>query len=60
MCLGMNMALCEISVTLATLFRRFEMELDETGRECVDFHRDMLSPQPVKGTKGVRVLVKGE
>ena len=57
MCLGMAMAYAEIYITLATLMRRFEFSLYETGRENVEFWRDFLTPQPKPGSPGVRVLV---
>ncbi|RDL42235.1 uncharacterized protein BP5553_02214 [Venustampulla echinocandica] len=58
MCLGMPMAYCEIYIALASLFRRFEFQLFETGRDNVDFAQDYVTPQPKKGSLGVRVLVK--
>jgi cytochrome P450 len=58
MCLGMPMAYCEIYITLASLMRRFEFVLFETDRVNVDFCQDFVTPQPKKGSLGVRVLVK--
>ena len=57
-CLGMHLAYAELYIGLATLFRRFEMELWETGRESVDIWMDRFVPRPRPGTKGVRVLIK--
>jgi|SRR5690606_34231417 len=59
MCLGMHMAHAEIYNYMATIFRRFEMELFETDRTAVDCYKDMLAPVPMPGTKGVRVKVTG-
>ena len=56
-CLGMPMAYAEIYITLATLMRRFEFSLYETGRENVEFWQDFVTPQPKPGSLGVRVLV---
>ena len=58
MCLGMNFANAEMYIGLATMFRRVEMELWETGRDAVDMAADFFVPIPRAGTKGVRVIVK--
>lgn len=57
-CLGMNLAYAELYVTLATVFRRFDFELFETGRGDVDAEHDFMVPCPRLDSKGVRVLVK--
>lgn len=57
MCLGMNLALAEIHIVLANVFRRFQMELSETRADAVDMAADFFIPIPQKGTRGVRVLV---
>jgi hypothetical protein len=58
-CLGMHMALAEITIGIATVFRGAggELELFETTREEVDCVHDMLAPEPRRGGKGIRVLV---
>ena len=59
MCAGINLAHAELYLTLATIVRRFDLELFD-----VDFHRDIepfcdaFMPMPRADTKGVRVLVK--
>ena len=58
MCLGMQMAYLEMFVTIATMFRRFEMELFQTDRRNVDFYRDFVTAQVKPGGSGVRVLVR--
>jgi len=58
MCLGMNLAYAEIYLTLAAVFRRFDLELFETTREDVDIVHDFLHPSARLDSKGVRVLVK--
>lgn len=58
MCVGLNMAYAEIYIGLVTLFRRHELELFETDRRDVDFAIDMVSTQPQRGTKGIRVLIR--
>ena len=59
-CVGMNLAYAEMYITLATLFRRYEMVLFETGVEDVQVAHEYHIPQVRKGSRGVRVLVKGE
>lgn len=58
-CLGMNLAYSELFLVPSTLFRRYEMELYETGEESVKLYGDFFLPKPKSGTSGVRVLVKG-
>ncbi|KAI0868177.1 cytochrome P450 [Hypoxylon argillaceum] len=57
-CLGINLAWMELYAGLATLFRRHDLELFETGRDDVDFHVDLARAMPKWGSKGVRVIVK--
>ncbi|KAL4903833.1 hypothetical protein BDW74DRAFT_168695 [Aspergillus multicolor] len=59
MCVGINLAYAEITLVLARLFRRFEMELYETSRRDVDCARDLVGMEVVRGSKGVRVRVVG-
>ena len=58
MCLGMQMAYCELYTMLASMMRRFEFALYETDRSDVEFYRDALTPQAKPGSLGVRILVK--
>ena len=58
MCLGQHFAWAELYIGLASLFRRVELELFETGRDAVDMAAEHFVATPRKGTKGVRVLVK--
>ena len=44
-------------MTLATIFRRFDLELYETTREDVDAAHDFMVPSPRLDSKGMRVLV---
>ncbi|KAF6820849.1 cytochrome P450 [Colletotrichum plurivorum] len=59
MCLGMNFAMAELYIGLATVFRRLDLELYETGRDAVDMAADYFVPIPKEGTEGVRVMVNG-
>ena len=54
----MNLAYAEIYITLAAVFRRFDLELYETTREDVDCVHDYYNPASRKGSKGVRIVVK--
>jgi cytochrome P450 len=57
-CLGINLAYAELYLTLAAVFRQFDMELYETTREDVDIVHDFFASSPRLDSKGVRVLVK--
>jgi cytochrome P450 len=57
-CIGKNLAMMELHVALAPIFRRHELELYESNREDVDFAVVLLKPMPKPGSKGVRVLIK--
>ncbi|KAK8047900.1 cytochrome P450 [Apiospora saccharicola] len=56
-CLGMDLAVMEVYVGLATIFRRHNMRLFETTRADVDFAIDLVKPVPKRGSKGVRVTI---
>ncbi|KAK8058462.1 hypothetical protein PG994_008910 [Apiospora phragmitis] len=57
-CLGLNLAMMELYLALATMFRRHDFELFETTRNDVDFSVDLVRPMPKFSSKGVRVIVK--
>ncbi|KAK7912261.1 cytochrome P450 [Apiospora marii] len=57
-CIGMNLAYAEITIGLASLFRRFDWELYDTNYEDVRIVRDLVLPDVRIESKGVRVLVK--
>ncbi|KAK1637102.1 cytochrome protein [Colletotrichum phormii] len=57
-CVGMQLAWAELYTGIATLFRRFKMELYETERDAMDLHMDRFVPRPKPHTLGVRALVK--
>ncbi|MCJ1391701.1 hypothetical protein MMC18_004566 [Xylographa bjoerkii] len=57
-CLGMNLAYAELYLTLAAVFRRFDMELYETTEEDVKVVHDFIFGAPRLDSKGVRVVVK--
>lgn len=45
-------------MTIATVFRQFDLELFETERSTVEFYRDYFNSFPKNGCDGVKVLVK--
>jgi len=57
-CLGKELAYMELYVAIATIFRRFEIELYETTKADVDFVLDMVVPMPRRESKGVRAVIK--
>jgi cytochrome P450 len=56
-CLGINLAQAEIHLTIASVVRRFELELFETTRDDVEIEHDFFNPFPRLDSKGVQVLV---
>ncbi len=58
MCLGVNLANAELFIGLATVFRRLEFGLWETGRGDVEIAADYFVPMSKRGLRGVRVVVK--
>ncbi len=59
-CLGMNLAYAEVYMTLASVFRCFELKLYETTNEDIDVLYDFVSGMPRFDSKGVRVVVVGK
>ncbi|KAL5325161.1 hypothetical protein ACEPPN_006284 [Leptodophora sp. 'Broadleaf-Isolate-01'] len=58
-CIGMNLAKAELFLTIATVFRRYELELFDTIRERdIDLAYDGFLPQPSPEAKGFRVVFK--
>lgn len=54
-----SLAYAELHMTIATIFRRFDLELFETDRSTVEYTRDFFNALPEKkGTDGVKVVVK--
>lgn len=52
------MAHAELYMGVASLFRRFEMELYKTDVSDMLLEHDFFLPAPKDGSKGVRVKVK--
>ncbi|KAL9594435.1 MAG: hypothetical protein Q9179_005399 [Wetmoreana sp. 5 TL-2023] len=57
-CIGINLAYAELYMTVATIFRRFDLELFETDRSTVEYSRDFFNAFPEERCDGVKVLVK--
>ncbi|KAI0205556.1 cytochrome protein [Astrocystis sublimbata] len=57
-CQGMQLAYAELYIGIATIFRRFDLELYETSKTDVEAARDRFGPRTVRASKGVRVVVK--
>jgi len=54
----MHFAYAQMYIALATVFRRVDMKLYDTELVDVKAGMDLLVPRPVKGSKGVRVVVE--
>ena len=70
-CIGMNLAYQELQSFIAGIFRRYDLydpekkeqsgptlELYKTSRADVTMHADYITPAPVEGSKGLRVLIR--
>ena len=56
--LSFSLAYAELYMTIATVFRQFDLELFDTERSTVEFYRDYFNSFPKHGCDGVKVLVK--
>ncbi|KAH7407097.1 putative P450 monooxygenase [Phaeosphaeria sp. MPI-PUGE-AT-0046c] len=57
-CLGINLATAEIYLTIATVWRRFEMELYQTTSRDAEVIADYFIPFGHVDSKGVRIIFK--
>jgi cytochrome P450 len=57
-CMGINLATAEIYLTLATVFRRYNMELYETTERDAEIVHDFFIPHGHQDSKGVRIIFK--
>lgn len=57
-CMGINLATAEIYLTLAMVFRRFDMELYETTEKDAEIAHDFFIPHCPVDSKGVRIMFK--
>ena len=53
-----SLAFAELYMAVAALFRKYDMELQDTTVDDVKLHSDMMLPHAKKGSKGVRVILK--
>ena len=56
-CIGIHLAYAELYITLATVFRRYKLELYDTKREDVEPVLDFFIPKPADQASCVRLLV---
>jgi len=54
-----SLAYAELFIVIATLMRRFDMELYETTKKDIEFVRDFAAPYPESRNFKVKVLVTG-
>jgi cytochrome P450 len=57
-CMGINLATAEIYLTLASVFRRYDMELYETTERDAEIVHDFFIPHGHQDSKGVRIIFK--
>lgn len=57
-CLGQHLATAEIYMTLAAIFRNFDLELYQTTLEDIEIKHDYFNPQPRPDSNFLRVIVK--
>ncbi|MCJ1402024.1 hypothetical protein MMC11_005243 [Xylographa trunciseda] len=57
-CAGMELAYAELFLTVATIFRRFDMELFETSFEDIEVAHDFFIASMRAASKGLQVMVK--
>jgi cytochrome P450 len=58
MCLGMHLAWAELYMVLATVFRRYSVELHDTTVADVEMEHDFFDPMPKVESEGLRVLIR--
>ncbi|KAJ0416599.1 hypothetical protein BJY00DRAFT_316716 [Aspergillus carlsbadensis] len=58
MCLGMHLAYAELYLVLATVFRRYEVEMAGVTREDIDMAHDFFDPAPKRDAKGLIVRLR--
>jgi hypothetical protein len=54
-----SLAYAELYLTVATIFRRFNMELHNTTNDDIKLYRDRFFGAPKDGSLGVRVAITG-
>ncbi len=51
--------MAEMHIMLATIIRRFDLQLVDTTRDDIEFERDFMLPMPKAGHRNVNVVVRG-
>jgi cytochrome P450 len=57
-CIGINLALAEMYLMLSMMFRRYDMELNETDVDSVKIYAEYFLPAVKPGKEGIKVLVR--
>lgn len=57
-CVGMNLAMAELYITVGNIFRRFDLKLYHTTVEDVSMAHDFFAPFGPTDSKGLRVTVE--
>jgi cytochrome P450 len=57
-CIGKELALMNLYLTVASVFHQFDAELFETRRKDIEIEHDFFSPFPPADSKGLRVMLK--
>jgi len=56
-CLGINLAYMELTIALATFYRRFQCKLYETDFSDIELQHDFFLPSPRRDSLGVRMKI---
>ncbi|KAL2424332.1 Cytochrome P450 monooxygenase [Exophiala dermatitidis] len=59
-CIGKELALMNLYLTIANFFARFDADLFQTSERDLEMEHDFFSPFPKLESKGLRVLLKKE
>ncbi|KAE8356843.1 cytochrome P450 [Aspergillus coremiiformis] len=59
MCVAVNLAYAELFLAIATLVRRFDLQLYDTPQSNLDFVREFATPHPDQGSWSVRARITG-
>ncbi|OAL28004.1 hypothetical protein AYO20_09626 [Fonsecaea nubica] len=57
-CIGKELAIMNLYLTIASFFHEFDAELFETTRKDIEIEHDYFSPFPAVDSKGLRVVLK--
>jgi cytochrome P450 len=57
-CIGKELAMMNLYLTIAALFHEFDAELFETRRQDIEMEHDYFSPFPAADSRGLRVMLR--